>query len=69
MVCTASKAALSDYKQLYGKSEKYNNELYRTYDSILINGCNKSCEIMWADEGLMVHAGEILLTAFYTKSK
>jgi len=57
LVCTATKAALNDYLDLKG-----DREFYRTYDSILING-GPTCDVMYADEGLMPHAGDILFCA------
>lgn len=58
LVCTATKAALKDYREL-GDDPRY----YRTYDSVIMNGAPK-CNTFYADEGLMVHAGDILLAAY-----
>jgi len=60
LVCTTTKAAQLEYV-LAMKGTRYPH-MYRTYDSVLLNGSVPSRR-MFADEGLMVHAGELLMAA------
>lgn len=64
LVCTSTRAGCQEYRKNY----KVNKEYYRTYDSVLLNGAPQ-CNKMYADEGLMEHAGMILITAFIVKAK
>jgi hypothetical protein len=66
LVCTATRAAKLDYLQ-QNKVADFTPK-YRTYDSVLLNGCESS-DLMYADEGLMVHAGELLLCAWACGAK
>lgn len=63
LVCTAGKEANKDYLDLNLAGKNY----YRTYDSALINPV-PVCNRIFADEGLMPHAGDILLAAFKSRS-
>jgi len=58
LVVTATKSANEDYLELKIGPKTH----YRTYDSCLVNPVPPAVK-MYADEGLMVHAGELLLVA------
>lgn len=58
MVLTATKEANNDYRKLPNSDKRY----YRTYDSVILNEVPE-CDKVYADEGLMVHAGDLLLCA------
>lgn len=62
LVCTATSGGRSEYVHNIQGDLQY----YRTYDSIMLNGA-PNCATMYADEGLMVHAGELLLVAWIAK--
>lgn len=42
---------------------------YRTYDSVLVNGVSWLYWEIYADEGLMVHSGELYLIMYLTKCR
>lgn len=65
IVATATSAGKNEYTKL---NINFDKDYYRTYGSILIDGA-PTAEVIWADEGLMVHAGDILLCAYITKCK
>lgn len=65
LVATATLEAKNDY---LSNIEQFNGykDFYRTYDSILLNGCPE-VDTLYADEGLMIHAGELLLASYVAK--
>eukprot|EP00919_Chromeraceae_sp_WS-2016_P035299 GHVR01083623.1.p1 GENE.GHVR01083623.1~~GHVR01083623.1.p1 ORF type:complete len:489 (+),score=68.22 GHVR01083623.1:193-1659(+) len=63
LVLTATTAAKSDYIDKYNKKE-----YYKTYDSVLLNKTIEA-EVIYADEGFMVHFGDLLLCAIKVKAK
>lgn len=63
IVLTATKEAMNDYRKLPNRDPKY----YRTYDSVLLNPVVDSPTV-YADEGLMVHGGDLLLCCWKCKA-
>lgn len=63
LVCTATKSGQLEFV------EKGDNKAtcYRTYDSVLLNQVGNH-SLLFADEGLMIHFGELLIVAFKVKA-
>lgn len=63
IVLTSTREAAADIRERIGTSDK---KRYATTHSYLLNS-RAHYDVVWVDEALMRHAGEILLIAYYTR--